>query len=188
MRILETLMLTSFIGLVFILVTQRDRWLGEQLITSTTGVALPIHDATLKDLKGAAPTHKTTQSPAEMKISKKSGQNARIRGNRSEKSAFAAAGSTVKDEPLAPSLPLALNVPPAALAAIPRLVPDSDSLPVGTPRAELRSRYGTPAFQAAASYGGGLIERYYYVASDHSNVVIATLRNGKLVSTQTEQH
>jgi hypothetical protein len=71
--------------------------------------------------------------------------------------------------------------------ALRSMLPDSDKLLVGTTRIELRQRYGSPAFEVAATHEGSLVERYYYMNSDRGNVVIATLRNGKLVSAQNTQ-
>ncbi len=64
-------------------------------------------------------------------------------------------------------------------------VPDSEKMEIGTTRSELRERYGVPTLAVSSVRDGALVELYYYVQPDRVKLVIATLREGKLVSAQT---
>lgn len=64
------------------------------------------------------------------------------------------------------------------------LHPDNHTL--GLSRSELREQYGAPTLRFAATNDGGLLERYYYRDSGHEQMVVATLRDGRVVSVQKE--
>lgn len=81
----------------------------------------------------------------------------------------------------APPLPVVRRVAP------PMNIPDTASLTVGTTRSELRQRYGAPALAIESVNGGNLVERYYYVHPDRTNMVVTILQNGLVVSSQTAQ-
>jgi hypothetical protein len=71
------------------------------------------------------------------------------------------------------------------VAAPPTSVPDSEDMEVGITRSELRKRYGMPTFAVSSVRDGGLFERYYYLKPDRANLVVATLREGKLIAAET---
>jgi len=81
-------------------------------------------------------------------------------------------------------------IPEATIVAIPDdtvappAIPDKE-LTTGTSRTELRQRYGLPTLGLTATREGSLVERYYYVDPSKGNMSVATLRNGKVVSTAT---
>src|ERR1700722_12560485 len=100
-------------------------------------------------------------------------------------------GSAAKKSPLNPadsasSFPPDLK-PRTTVVTPPLDVPDSGQMEIGTARSELRERYGVPTFAVSSVRDGSLVERYYYVEPERANLVVATLREGKLVEAQTVQ-
>jgi len=73
---------------------------------------------------------------------------------------------------------------PGPVAAAPTGVPDPEKMAIGTTSSELRKRFGVPSLAVESVDDGSLLERYYYVKPDRAHLVVATLRNGTLVSAQ----
>jgi hypothetical protein len=80
------------------------------------------------------------------------------------------------------SLPPDVN--PATTAGSSRVIPDPEKMEIGTTRAELKAQYGAPTFAVAGVREGDLLERYFYLKPDHANLVVARLRDGRLVSAE----
>jgi hypothetical protein len=91
------------------------------------------------------------------------------------------AGARTIEPPAAVVEPTPKPVP----ATAPTGVPDPDKIAIGTTSSELRKRFGVPSLALESVDDGSLVERYYYVKPDRANLVVATLRNGSLVSAQS---
>jgi len=60
--------------------------------------------------------------------------------------------------------------------------PTRNDLPVGSTGIQIVARYGEPTARVTAMQNGRLIERYYYVNSDRTQLTVATLERGRVVS------
>jgi hypothetical protein len=64
-------------------------------------------------------------------------------------------------------------------------MPKAGSIKAGTSRTELRARYGDPTLDVAARRDGRLVERFYYLSEDQSQVTVATLQDGAVTHAET---
>jgi hypothetical protein len=71
---------------------------------------------------------------------------------------------------------------PKAADAIPSVVPTRNDLPAGTTGDQIRSRFGDPTARITESRDGHLVEQYYYFNRDRTQVTVATLKSGVIVS------
>jgi hypothetical protein len=60
--------------------------------------------------------------------------------------------------------------------------PTRKDLPIGTTSALILARYGEPTARVTAMQNGRLLERYFYVNSDRTQLTVATLERGVVVS------
>jgi len=60
--------------------------------------------------------------------------------------------------------------------------PTPESLKKGASSAEVISRFGTPAFDVAGTSEGRVLETYYYVSSDRTQMTVVTMQNGLLTA------
>ncbi len=59
--------------------------------------------------------------------------------------------------------------------------PSRNDLPQGATGAQIRAKYGEPTARVTAMQGGRLLERYYYVNDDRTQLTVATLEHGVVV-------
>jgi hypothetical protein len=64
-------------------------------------------------------------------------------------------------------------------------MPNANNIKAGTTRTELRARYGNPTLDVTARRDGRLVERYYYLSEDQSQLTVATLQDGAVTQTET---
>jgi hypothetical protein len=160
MRSLELLTLAAIIGLVGAVVWQGGHWFPGQSVLATSAPTLPVRPPVSKEVK--AVPGKVAKNPGRHNV------------------------APAMNESAALSLPPDLNS--AKIVVTPPLgIPDSEALAIGTTSSELRERYGVPSVAVESVREGSLVERYYYVKADHANMVVANLRDGKLVSAQTSR-
>jgi hypothetical protein len=159
MRGLESVLLIATVGLVGVAAWQWGYWFPGQTPQFAYAARSTVLPADSKEAKGVH------------HVAKNSGRH-----------------SAIPETVGAPEPSLSPDLNPAKKAVVPPPgVPDSETLAVDTTRSELRERYGVPALAVESVRDGSLVERYYYVKPDHANMVVATLRNGKVVSAQTAQ-
>ncbi|MGI8961185.1 MAG: hypothetical protein ACR2IV_15745 [Bryobacteraceae bacterium] len=60
--------------------------------------------------------------------------------------------------------------------------PSRNDLPLGATGVQILAKYGEPTARVTAMQGGRLLERYYYVNSDRTQLTVATLERGVVVS------
>jgi len=94
----------------------------------------------------------------------------------------------VSESPTAPPPPAAILNARTTEVVAGSGFPEALRLAIGTTRTELRKRYGSPRFEVTSSREGSLVERYYYSDVDYTNMAVAILRNGKLVSVEKVQY
>jgi len=134
-----------------------QRWLPGQTPQATSAPNLPVDPAVSKKAKTA-----------------NSSRSKNVDRNSAAFRAKDLAGVTFPTDPL-----------PTTTVVRPLLdVPDSKKMEIGTTRSDLQKRYGAPTVAVSSVRDGRLVELYYYVKPDRANMVVATLREGKLVSAQ----
>ncbi len=63
--------------------------------------------------------------------------------------------------------------------------PARSDLPVGATRLEIRRKYGDPSAAVTETRSGHLFERYYYFNGDRTQLTVATLEDGVLISAES---
>jgi hypothetical protein len=74
--------------------------------------------------------------------------------------------------------------PRAADALLP-VIPTRNDLPAGATGAQIRSQFGDPTARITESRDGHLVEQYYYFNRDRTQVTVATLKSGVIVSSSS---
>ena len=157
MRRVELLLIAASIVLVSLMIWHWQRWLPGQTPQATLAPNLPVDPAVSKKAKTA-----------------NSSRSKNVDRNSAAFRAKDLAGVTFPTDPL-----------PTTTVVRPLLdVPDSKKMEIGTTRSDLQKRYGAPTVAVSSVRDGRLVELYYYVKPDRANMVVATLREGKLVSAQ----
>jgi hypothetical protein len=64
--------------------------------------------------------------------------------------------------------------------------PTRKDLPVGTTGAQILARFGEPTARVTAMQNGRLVERYFYLNSDRTQLTVATLERGVVVSVDSQ--
>jgi hypothetical protein len=96
-----------------------------------------------------------------------------------------ATGGTVAPVPQAGLVP-----PPKSIVPTPGATPDvpfptPDALKKGSSSAEIRARFGAPSFDIVGSREGHVVEKFYYVSRDKSQLTVLNMDNGLLVSAES---
>ncbi|HEY3838355.1 MAG TPA: hypothetical protein VGL72_17370 [Bryobacteraceae bacterium] len=170
MRSLQLFLLAAAIGVVGIALWQRQTLFGDAL-HAASAVISPVSSKTYRQAR-AVPSGTAKHSV----LTKKSAAGGASRTN----------PTAASNELSGISVPAELNL--GTTVVKPLLdVPDSEKMEIGAGSSELRQRFGTPTLAVESVNDGSLVERYYYVKPDRNNLVIATLREGKLISAQTAQ-
>jgi hypothetical protein len=157
MRRPEKLIVAALLGLFGVLIWQAPQWLKIPVLAANSAETLPVSPAVKKDATD---------------------------GRGSRKSSRRSAPSLTTIDPPELTFPPDLRLGTTTLKPAFQ-VPDSEKMEIGATRSQLRERYGVPTLAVQAVHDGSLVENYYYVKPDRTKLVIATLRNGKLVSAET---
>ena len=156
-RRVELLLVAASIGLVALMVWHWQRWLPGQ----------------------TAPATSTRTPPVDLAVSQKAKTANGRKAKNFDRSSAASRAPELSGDSFSP------DPVPATTAVKPLLdIPDSKTMAIGTTRSDLRKRYGIPSAVVTSLRDGHLVELYYYVKPDRANMVVATLREGKLVSAQ----
>jgi len=153
----EILLIAASIGLIGLMIWHWQRWLPGQTPQATSSLTPPIDTIASKKAKAG-------------------------NGGRSKIFDRSSAVSRTKELPGDSFSPDPI---PVSAAVKPVLdIPDSKKMEIGATRSALQTRYGAPTVVVSSVRDGRLVELYYYVRPDRTNMVVATLREGKLVSAQ----
>jgi hypothetical protein len=106
---------------------------------------------------------------------KEEGKGGRTKAKRSKASGTVSTDDAFPDEPST----LTVLVPSAHY-------PTPEELKIGSTGSDIRSEFGEPSARIAGVRDGVLLERYYYLNSDRTRVTVATMKNGLLVSAQSQ--
>jgi hypothetical protein len=156
MRGLESLMLAALVALLGLGIWQGRNWLPGLLHHTTTA---PLSSAN----KPAKELHP--------KVTVKKG---RFAHGKSAKPEFAAVDRLIAEQDSAT----------VVVVPLPGM-PKAGNIKAGTSRTELRARYGEPTLDVAARRDGRLVERFYYLSEDQSQVTVATLKDGAVTHAET---
>jgi hypothetical protein len=73
---------------------------------------------------------------------------------------------------------------PKSEAPVSPVFPTRDDLPAGTTGVQIRARFGDPEARVTETKDGVVFERYYYYNRDHTQVTVARLKGGVIVSAE----
>jgi hypothetical protein len=158
MRGMEVLILAGLLGLVAVAVWNARRWLPEWASPAAPAVAAHGAVAGKPDAKAAAA------------VGKRKGD----RGGRTS----LVSNFTLGDLPASKT---EVDVP---MPGSP--FPTRNDLAIGATGVQIRAKYGEPTARVTAMQGGRLIEHYYYVNSDRTQLTVATLERGVVVGVESE--
>lgn len=172
MRRLELLLFLCFIGLAGAAYFKRDSLFPDHTLHGFTGVHAPASPDTADKAKKKEPP-----KPITKRLPRDS----------------SGAALPQPPEPITPPVPTpaptrVVTAKPLEFAAARPGVEDALRHSIGATRTDLRKQYGVPQFAVSATSNGSLIERYYYANLDYTNMAVAILRNGKLVSVENVQY
>ena len=156
MRGLESLMLAALVALLGLGIWQGRNWFPGLLHRTT-----------------AAPLSSTAK-PAQEVHPKVTVKKSRLVHGKSAKPEFAAIDRLIAEQ----------NSSTVVVVPLPGM-PKAGSIKAGTSRTELRARYGDPTLDVAARRDGRLIERFYYLSEDQSQLTVATLQDGAVTHAET---
>jgi hypothetical protein len=156
MRGMEVLTIAGLLGLVAVGVWNARRWLPDWASPSAPAAAY------------AGPAAKP-----DPKLERTSGKRALDRAGRST----VVSNFTIGDFPASKT---EVDVP---ISAAP--FPTRNDLPPGISGTQIRSKFGEPTARVTAMQGGRLFERYYYLNSDRTQLIVATLEHGVVVATES---
>ncbi|HSU31078.1 MAG TPA: hypothetical protein VLJ11_07570 [Bryobacteraceae bacterium] len=156
MRGLESLMLAALVALLGLGIWQGRNWLP--------GILRHTIPAPLS----------STAKPATELHPKVRVKKSRLSHGKSTKPEFAAVDRLLAEQ----------NSSTVVVVPLPGM-PKAGSIKAGTSRAELRARYGDPTLDVAARRDGRMIERFYYLSEDQSQITVATLQDGAVTHAET---
>ena len=155
MKGMEVLIVAGLLGLVAVAVWNARRWMPEWAAPSTPAVA---HDAvSAKPEPGAKP----------------------IEASSKRKGAKTGRSSLVSDFKIG-DLPASKTEVDVPMPGSP--FPTRTDLPIGATGVQIRAKYGEPTARVSAMQAGRLVERYFYINSDRTQLTVATLERGVVVS------
>lgn len=152
MRGMEVLILAGLLGLVAVGVWNARRWLPDWAS------------------KPAAVASATPAPKADAKLDRASGKHKGVRTGRSS----VVSNFSIGDLPASKT---EVDVP---MPGTP--FPARNDIHIGAKGVQILARYGEPTARVTAMQNGRLIERYYYVNSDRTQLTVATLERGVVVS------
>lgn len=158
MRGIEILLLAGFIGLVGVGVWNARQWLPQW--------------------GTKAANYSVTDTSSVSSSSSKNDKGARVHGKRGPDSHL---GMSSRGDLAFNGLPVSeteVDVP------MPKFPVRSD-FPRGTTGVQIRARYGEPTARTTEMHDGHLFEHYYYFNNDRTQLTMATLENGVIVSSES---
>jgi hypothetical protein len=156
MRGMESLMLAALVALLGLGIWQGRNWLP-QAIRQT--ISPPLSSATL---------------PSKDDHPKVTVKKSRLTHGKSAKPEFSTMERLISEQ----------DSPTVVVVPLPAM-PNANNIKAGTTRTELRARYGNPTLDVTARRDGRLVERYYYLSEDQSQLTVATLQDGAVTQTET---
>ncbi len=156
MRGMEVLILTGLLGLVAIGVWKGRAWLPEW--------ASPTPEAVATSGKAGKPNSKLVPATAKRRLDR-AGRHTAI------------SNFTIGDLPTS-KIEVDVPVPGSPF-------PTRSDFPPGISGAQIRATYGEPTARVTAMERGRLFERYYYVNNDRTQLTVATLEHGVVVSAES---
>jgi hypothetical protein len=160
MRGIEAVLLAGFIGLVVIGIRNAREWLP--LRGTQAAYSAPIYST--------PPTHSKAESQ-EKTAAKKT--QPRVKRDLDRAIEVSATNNVVITD--APK-------PKATEALVLSVVPTRNDLHAGATGVQIRSQFGDPTARVTESRDGGIVEQYYYFNHDRTQVTVATLKAGVIVS------
>jgi len=130
---------------------------------------------------GGKDDHKAPSKTAESKIPRK-GVDGSSGGQKTTANPLTARAATVS--PATDTTVHAAPTPAANIVAE-RPFPTPESLKMDMTAIEVRARFGPPALAIASTSEGRVMERYYYMSRDRSQVTLMTVENGFLRSVRS---
>ena len=159
MRGIEALLLAGFIGLLAIGAWNARRWLPEW---APRGFTSGSADTSKAPGRTGKQTDKGTQA---------SGKRRAARGHQDSPGADIELGDFPKSR-------TDVDLPPSKF-------PSRKDLPVGATGVQIRAEYGEPNARVTEVRGGRVLEHYYYFNSDRTQLTVATLESGIIVSAES---
>ncbi len=169
MRGIEAILLLGFIGLVGVGIWNARQWMplrGTQAAYSAPANAAPPADSKTADAHGAKTAAKKTQPRVKRDLDQATQAPA------TSDQASATNNAVLADPPK----------PKAAETLVATVVPTRNDLPAGATGVQIRSQFGDPTARVTESRDGRLVEQYYYFNRDRTQVTVATLKGGVIVS------
>jgi hypothetical protein len=167
MRGIEAILLLGFLGLVGIGIWNAREWLplrGTQAAYSAPVKATPPAEAKM------GPAGKTAAKKSQPRVRRSFDTATDASAADDQRSATGYVG--LADLPK----------PHAAETLLASVVPTRNDLPTGATGVQIRSRFGDPTARVTETRDGHLVEQYYYFNRDRTQVTVATLKSGVLVS------
>ena len=158
MRGIEAALLAGFIGLVVIGIRNAREW-------------LPLRGT---QAAYSAPIYSTPPTPRKVEPREKTAvKKPRVRRDLDASiEASAISNVVITDAPK----------PKATEALVASAVPTRSDLHTGATGAQIRSQFGDPTARITESKDGRIVEQYYYFNHDRTQVTVATLKAGVIVS------
>lgn len=160
MRGIEALLLAAFAGLVGVGLWNARHWLPEWNLKTVNSA--PADASRI----GNAPGKPEANKPG-------NGKHGLVRNGRLAEKSDAAPGSPAVSE---------------TTVDVPRWLPPFPTradLPIGASGAHIRSKYGEPTARVTETRAGQLVERYYYLNADRTQLTVATLEGGLVTHTES---
>ena len=100
------------------------------------------------------------------------------------------ADGAAESKPIADQAVSPAAVPPSAAATALPTRPDlpfpvPSTLKTGSTTTEIRATFGAPFINIAGTSDGHVLERFYYVNRDRTQLTVLTMKNGKLASSES---
>jgi hypothetical protein len=171
MRGIEAVLLVGFLGLVGVGIWNARQWLpvrGTQAAYSTPTNATPPADSKTADVPGGKKTAKKSQP----RVKRDLDNDKIIQAPATSDQASATHDVVLADPPK----------PKGAETFVASVVPTRNDLPAGVTGVQIRSQFGDPTARVTESRDGRLVEQYYYFNRDRTQVTVATLKSGVIVS------
>jgi hypothetical protein len=182
MRGIQATLLVGFIGLVGILIWNGRQWLplrGTQAVSSSpTAASKLVGESSGKtDPKKTGARNKREPDRADRAVPFK--DLPLFCGG-----AEGASAALCCQIDCSPAQGKANAQPRAPVAPGAPLFPTRDDLPAGATSVQIRARFGEPTARATETRDGRVFERYYYFNRDHTQLTVATLKAGVIVSAE----
>ena len=88
------------------------------------------------------------------------------------------------ETPVSPVSPVSSVSSVPSVPSVSPVFPTRDDLPAGATGVQIRAQFGEPAARVTETKDGVVFERYYYYNRDHTQVTVARLKGGVIVSAE----